>query len=185
MAAYQIAECSSGLLQNGCISASYSTACSHAPLASAVYRSPELVVRILLMQISSHVFLNKFRLHAWVVELVECCARFSKRLWHQYTNNSSSSSTIASEDTFTPHPLGSNLVTTVWLKKFNDDGCEDDEDQDLPDDGENPTPAMPRSLSTLRFACHFHKRAPSRYCAAGCRYKACENPGWENIAGVT
>jgi hypothetical protein len=179
-----MAECSSGLLQNGYISVSCSTACPHAPLASTIYCSPELVVRILLMQISSHVFLNKFRLHAQVVELIECCTRFSKRLWHQYTNNSSSSSTMASDDTFTPPPLSSSLVTSVCLKNFNDDACEDDEDQDSRDDGENPTTAMPRSLNTLRFACHFHKRAPSRYCAAGCRYNTCENPGWENIAGV-
>jgi hypothetical protein len=74
-------------------------------------------------------------------------------------------------------------LTSLWLKN-NDEGCEDQQDQESPDGDEDPTTAMPRSLDTLRFACHFHKRASSRYCVVGCRYKTCEYPGRENIAGV-
>lgn len=91
---------------------------------------------------------------------------------------------MASDSTFTLRPSGSKLDFTVSLRKFNDDGREDDEDQNSPDGDGDPTTAMPRSLVILRFACHFHKRATSRYCAAGCRYKTCEHAGWENIAGV-
>jgi len=183
MAVWQMAEYSSAPPQTNCISASYSTAYQHDPLVSKIYCSPELVIRLLLMQISSHVFLNKVKHHALVMDLIDCSIRRSKRPRQQYSNPSSSW-TMTSDGTVTPHPSGSSLVTTVWLKKFNDDDCEDDENQDSPDEEEDPTTAMPRSRNTLRFACHFHKRAPSRYCAAGCRYKTCDHPGWEDIDDV-
>jgi len=184
MAVHQMAGYSSDLLQNDCSSTSYSAAYPYSPLGSTTYCSPELVIRLLRMQISSYFFLNQFKHHTRVVKPTECCIRRSEKLQHQYNNNSSCSSTMASDVTFTPRPVGSSLVTTVWLKKFNNDGCKDGKDQDSPDDDEDPTTAMPGSLNTLRFACHFHKRAPSRYCAAGCRYTTCEDPGWENIFGV-
>jgi hypothetical protein len=184
MAVYQTAECSSGLLQNGCILGSCNAAYPHAVVASTIRCSPKLVIRLLQFQIWSHGFLKELEHRARVVGLIERFLRCSEKVRQQHTHNSSSSSTTAGDCTLKLCPLGSNLDFTVSLRKFNDDGREDDEDQDSPDGDEDPTTAMPRSRDTLRFACHFHKRAPSRYCAAGCRYKTCEHSGWENIAGV-
>jgi hypothetical protein len=180
MAGYQTAECSSGFLQNGCILASCNTAYPYATLALTVDGSPELLFHLLQLQISSYVFLKEFKHLARVVGLMERCIKPSKKVRQQHNHNLSSSS---SESTFTILPLGSSLDVAVSLKN-NDDGGEDDQNQDSPDGNKNPATAMPRSLDTLRFACHFHKRASSRYCAAGCRYKTCEHAGWENIAGV-
>jgi hypothetical protein len=184
MAVYPTAECISGLLQNSCIMASCNTAYPHAILASKIRCSPELIILLLQFQIWSHGFLKELKHRARVVELIERCIRRSKKVRQQHTHNSSSSSTMASDSTFTLRPSGSKLDFAVSLRKFNDDGREDDKDQDSPDGDGDPPTAMPRSLVTLRFACHFHKRAPSRYCAAGCGYKTCEHSGWENIAGV-
>jgi hypothetical protein len=175
-----MAECSSGLPQNGCMQASCNTAYPHAILASPIDSSPELVIRLLKFQIWSHDFLREFKHHVGVAGLIERCIRCSQK----WTHNSSYSSTMASDSTFMPCPLVSSFDSTERLKKFNDDGREDDQDQDSPDGDKDPITATPRSLSTLRFACHFHKYSPSMYCAAGCRNKTCEHPGWENIAGV-
>jgi hypothetical protein len=160
------------------------TAYPHAILASTIDSSPELVVRLLQFQIWSYVFLREFKYHARVAGLTERCIRCSQKWRQQHTHNSSYSSTMASDSKFTSRPLVSSFDSTVRLKKFNDDGREDDQDQNSPDGDKDPTTATPRPLDTLRFACHFHKYSPSRYCAAGCRNKTCEHPGWENIAGV-
>jgi hypothetical protein len=184
MAVYPTAECSSGLLQNGCILAFCNTAHPHAILDSTIRCSPELVIRLLQFQIWSHGFLKELKHRARVVELIERWRRRSKKVRQQHTQSSSSSSAMASDSTFMLRPSGSKLDFTVSLKDINDDGREDDKDQNSPDGDGDPTTAMPRSLVPLRFACHFHKRTPSRYCALGCRYKTCEHPGWENIAGV-
>lgn len=184
MVVYPTAECSSGLLQNACILASCNTAYPHALLASTIRYFLELVILLLQFQIWSHGFLKELKHRAQVVGLIEPCTRRSEKVQQQHTHNSSSSSTMASDSTFTLRPSGSKLDFTVSSRKFNHDGRKDGEDQDSPDGDGDPTTAMPRSLVILRFACHFHKRARSRYCAAGCRYKTCEHAGWENIAGV-
>jgi hypothetical protein len=164
--------------------ASCNTAYPHTILASTIDSSPELVISLLQIQIWSHVFLREFTHRARVAGLIEDCIRCSQKWRQQHPHISSYSSTMASDSTFTPCPLVSSFDSTERLKKFNDDGREDDQDQDSPDGDKDPTTATPRSRSTLRFACHFHKYSPSRYCAAGCRNKTCEHPGWENIAGV-
>jgi hypothetical protein len=190
MALDQTAGRSSGPLQNGYSLASYNAAYLYVTLASTIdeNNSPGRVIKLLNFQIWFHAVQMKFMHCAQVVGLIEFyikhLEKLQQRQQQQHTHNSSSSPAMASDSTFAPQSLSNGVDSTVWLKKFNDHDREDDQDQDSPEGDEDPTTAMPRSLVTLRFACHFHKHTPSRYCAAGCGYKTCEHPGWENIAGV-
>ena len=83
--------------------------------------------------------------------------------------------------------MGSNLPTIICPDKIHGGHRgDDDEDQQSPNEKGAPNKIGARSLKILRFACHFHKRSPSRYCSTACdgRYKKCEGPGWENLASI-
>lgn len=82
--------------------------------------------------------------------------------------------------------MGSKLPTIICLDKIHAGDSDGDEDQQSPNEKGAPNKTRTRSLKISRFACHFHKRSPSRYCSAACdgRYKKCEGPGWENLASI-